>query len=295
MIKNMKHTFYTLTLIFSAFLYAPLSYAQTNETEEKAETKQALAPYSIKANYAVFASGFRTLAATANISEEKDKYTTYITIETDGLLGKLAPWRGILTSKGHFEEETQNRIPKMHAFDNIWRGTNKRVEQHYNDQGLLQEIKIKEDRRPEEIKKPDNNLVNGTTDILSAALQTAKIIHETGSCNSGQAVFDGKRRFDLKFKEKSRQFIKASRYTSFNGEAIKCIVEITPDGGKWRDKPRGWMSIQEQSKKKGHPPYIWFGRVTPESDVYIPVKLQVKTSYGTLMLHLKDASYKILE
>lgn len=290
MINIMQKKLFIFTFTLLAFLSVNTGFAQDKLTKDAPEK-----PYAIKAEYAVFASGFRTLAATANIREERENYATYVTIETDGLLGKLAPWNGILTSTGRFDEVTGQRLTSMHSFDNIWRGSNKRVEQHYDNAGRLIEIRTKEDNRPDEIKSPDPTLINGTTDILSAALEVSRIIKDTGSCNSSQAVYDGKRRFILSFKEKSREIINASKYTSFDGEAIKCVVEIEPDGGKWRDKPRGWMSIQEQSKKKGTPPLIWFGRATADSEVYIPVKLQVKTSYGTLMLHLKKADYNLLD
>lgn len=255
----------------------------------------------ITANYEVYASGFRTLAAQANIREGREDYASYVTIETDGLLRALAPWQGILSSTGIFYGEEYTRRPSLHAFDSIWRGSNKRVEQHYTEQGTLKEVVIKEDDRADEIKAPDLALVEGSTDILSAALEASKQIQTTQSCTSDHAVYDGKRRFILSFKEVKRENFKASRYNSYGGEAIKCIVEITPDGGKWREKKRGWMSIQEQSKEKGHPPYIWFGEVSAETNdgelvkAYIPVKLQVKTSYGTLMLHIKSSDMRVID
>lgn len=291
MIKAMKDillfTVILVTLCFPAF-----TTQANNAQQDKYPTKKG---FAIKADYAVYASGFRALAATAHIQEEQLNYATYVTIKTDGLLGTLAPWRGVLTSTGRFDEISGVRMPTLHSFDNIWRGKNNRVEQHYDNAGRLIETRVKEDGRPDEIKTPDPTLVDGTTDILSAALEASRIIQKSGSCNSSQPVYDGKRRFNLVFKEQSRETIKTSKYTSFDGEAIKCVVEIEPDGGKWRDKPRGWMSIQEQSKKKGTPPLVWFGRVTQNSAVYLPVRLQVKTNYGTLILHMKDAEYKILE
>jgi hypothetical protein len=262
------------------------------------QTKAIAEEYQITADYAVFASGFRTLAAQANIREGQDDYGTYVTIKTDGLLKSFAPWSGILTSIGTFAPETGQRRPELHAFDNIWRGTNKRVEQRYDEKGALKNVVIKEDKRADEIKVADPALTDNATDILSAALEISRVIKDTDSCTSKQAVYDGKRRFIMEFDEQKRDNFKASKYNSYSGEAIKCIIKITPDGGKWRDKKRGWMSIQEQSIEKGHPPYIWFGKVTAtnkdetKSAAWIPVKLQVKTSYGTLMLHLKNANMR---
>lgn len=64
---------------------------------------------------------------------------------------------------------------------------------------------------------------------------------------------------------------------------------MKPDQGKWRKKPRGWLSIQEQGRQKGALPTIWLGQMGADK-TYIPVKIRVKTDYGTLFMHL--TSYK---
>jgi hypothetical protein len=58
-----------------------------------------------------------------------------------------------------------------------------------------------------------------------------------------------------------------------------------PDGGKWYQKPRGWLSIQEQGRQKGSLPTVWMAKVNKTGPA-LPVKIRVVTDYGTLFMHL---------
>ena len=87
------------------------------------------------------------------------------------------------------------------------------------------------------------------------------------------------------FKEKGTVELKASRWNVYEGSAIECTAEVQPIAGKWHEKPRGWMSIQEQGRERGTIPTVWFAKIT-EGQPAVPVKVRVKTSYGTLFMHM---------
>ncbi|GEM_PF-781855 len=270
----------------------PAARAQENaqQSPQQNPLPSALPPLNITAQYSVFASGFRALHAAADMRRNDETYNTRITIRTDGLLKKLAPWDGVLYSYGSVRADDL-LAPKEHRFDNTWRGSTKTTRQIYDDHGQLTHVETIEKDHPDENKEPEAALTIDTTDILSAAMQALRTADATGTCNSTHAVFDGKRRFDLVFTEKRRETLKKSRYSGFEGNVMRCAVEIVPVAGHWRDKPRGWMSIQEQSREHGQLPLIWFGRIPTGVDgelgPHVPVKLQVKTNYGTLLLHLE--------
>ncbi len=104
-------------------------------------------------------------------------------------------------------------------------------------------------------------------------------------CEGEADIFDGSRRFTLYFKDRGEVQLEASRYNMYEGAARYCTGEIEPKGGKWHEKPRGWLSIQEQGRKKGTLPSMWMGHVDGLSYA-VPVKIMVKTDYGALMMHL---------
>ena len=108
---------------------------------------------------------------------------------------------------------------------------------------------------------------------------------DQNKCENKSEIFDGKRRFQMSFNHQDNVGLDSSKYNIFKGQAAECIIEVKPGEGAWHKKPRGWLSIQEQGREKGTMPTLWVGQ--PESsDIAIPVKIRVKTDYGTLFMHL---------
>ena len=100
-------------------------------------------------------------------------------------------------------------------------------------------------------------------------------------------IFDGKRRFKLTFAHQGTVQLAKSKYNLYNGPAVECSVEVEPIAGKWYDKPRGWISIQEQGRERGKIPTVWFAQMD-EGQTAVPVKVRVKTAYGTLFMHVTE-------
>ena len=51
------------------------------------------------------------------------------------------------------------------------------------------------------------------------------------NCNTQMNVFDGKRRFVVKFTDKGDEKIPANNYSNFSGNARLCEMDITPEDG----------------------------------------------------------------
>ena len=135
-------------------------------------------------------------------------------------------------------------------------------------------------------KDIDAGLAKGAMDNLSATLRVMLALPRTGTCAGSSLVFDGDRSYRLTFADPHKEDLKKSDYNIYEGPSVSCTVEVTPEKGKWRKKPRGWLSIQEQGRQKGALPTIWFGTVAGQPDYAVPVKIRIKTDYGTLLLHL---------
>lgn len=239
--------------------------------------------------YEVYAGGLHAVQATMDINlSEKGRYELFLDAHTRGLLGSLAPWSGTFLSNGWVLKGDQYQ-PELHQSTAIWRDEEKIKNYNYTKDGGFKSIVIKDHDKPEETKIPDVELTEGTTDILTATLYTLSAIGQGQTCEKSHDVFDGKRRFTMTFKGDERVDLKASKYNIYEGPAVECIVEVKPGAGKWHSKPRGWLSIQEQGRDKGKMPTVWFANVV-EGLPAIPVKIRVKTDYGTLFMHL--AEYK---
>lgn len=237
-----------------------------------------------KMQYDVYAGGIHALQANLNIDlSNQDKYDLELVAKTYGLLGKLAPWEGVFATHGWSSEAAYK--PKLHTATTTWRKEAEVKKYHYNKDGSFKEFSIKDDKKDGSPKKVDDELTQGTSDVLTATLNTMQAVSQGQECSGKTDIFDGKRRYTLVFKQQKEVTLEASRWNVYAGPAVECTVEVVPVAGKWYEKPRGWMSIQEQGRERGKIPTVWLAQIS-EGQPAVPVKVRVKTSYGTLFMHM---------
>lgn len=236
-------------------------------------------------SYNVYAGGVYAVTAKLSLDISKSSYHAELDAGTRGFLKTLAPWEGSFISKGLYQKETYR--PKLHKTTSGWKEETDIKEYRYDQNGRFLGLKHIEDGADKSPKSIDPQLTNKTTDVLSATLNVMAAVAKGGACAGSSDVFDGKRRFKMIFRDKGTVTLKKSNNAIYEGPAQECTIEIKPDGGAWNKKPRGWLSIQEQGRKAGTMPTIWMAKL-PSVSVAVPVRIRVKTSYGTLFMHLSD-------
>lgn len=255
-----------LAFTLSIFVSAPV----------QAQQKQSM-------QYDVFAGGIHALQANLDIEfPKKDRYSTTLTAKTYGLLGKLAPWHGTFESHGWRGKPNK---PELHQSTATWKGEEEIKAYSYKKDGSFNEYRITDQENDGSPKEVDDELTQQTTDILTSTLNMMQSIAAGNECEGSDEIFDGKRRYKMVFKQKAGDVLERSKYNVYSGPAVSCTVEVQPLAGKWYEKPRGWMSIQEQGRERGTMPTVWFAKVA-EGKPAVPVKVRVKTSYGTLFMHM---------
>jgi hypothetical protein len=284
--KALKNSKKALARILSGLLAITISVIVfTAAISAQAETGTTLKPHHQKAQYDVYAGGIHALQANLDVNlSKKDRYSTSLYAKTYGLLGSLAPWHGTFESHGW-----QGKVfkPEWHQSSATWRDELEVKRYSYNKDGSFREYTIKDEDNDGSPQEVDDELTQGTSDVLTGALNTMLTIAAGSDCSGETEVFDGKRRFKMIFRHQGEEELKASRWNVYAGPAIKCTVEVQPVAGKWHENPRGWMSIQEQGRERGTMPTVWFATMT-KGEPAIPVKIRVKTSYGTLFMHMTD-------
>lgn len=239
--------------------------------------------------YDVFAGGFHVVSADLTIDVEKNtNYLLRLGAYTHGILAKLAPWNGIFETKGQYNAKKENPHPDIHSSNTTFRDEKEVIEFLYNKNGTFKEYRVFNEKE-KGAQPPKPELSDNTTDVLTSTLKVMTKISQKEKCEGSDKIFDGSRSYNLVFKQQSEEILKPSDLNVYAGPAVKCTVEVKPIAGKWHEKPRGWMSIQEQGRERGTMPTIWFAQMSPNAPA-IPVKIQVKTEYGALMMHL--TSYK---
>lgn len=239
--------------------------------------------------YDVYAGGIHVLQAELKMNVPQDGgYDVYMSAYTGGFLGKLVPWKGSFESSGwRVNEQDITFRPELHKSVAIWRGETDIKEYSYNRDGSFNSVTITEHDKKPKTKEPDAELTHGTIDALTAALNVLHNVADGRQCEGAYDVFDGKRRFTQIFRHKSDMHLAPSKYNIYEGPAQLCEVEIEPVAGEWHEKPRGWLSIQEQGRQRGSLPQVWIGQVSDDGPA-VPVKILVKTQYGALFMHLAE-------
>ncbi len=269
-------SFFMVTFLVAVPSYAKKSLQKSAPVSDVSENQQKL-------RYDVYAGGIHALQADLDIDlSKKGRYSLELSAQTYGLLGKLAPWDGTFESHGWTGKPNKT---ETHVSSTTWRDELEVKKYSYRKNGTFKEFRIEEDGKKTEIKKVDKKLTKGTSDSLTATLNMMQFVANGGECEGTTEVFDGKRRYKMVFKQKREVTLKKSRWNVYEGKALECTVEVQPIAGKWHKKPRGWMSIQEQGRKRGTMPTIWMAKMV-EGQPAVPVKVRVKTSYGTLFMHM---------
>lgn len=236
-------------------------------------------------HYDVYAGGIHAVQADMTLDyREKGRYAMKFGAETRGLLGALAPWAGTFESKG-WVIKPQVLVPETHESIAMWRDEREVKTYHYDKNKGFQDITYQYMGKKPRTEVPEDELTKDTTDALTATMMVMEHVSDGGNCEGESEVFDGKRRYKLIFRHKGFVQLEKTRYNAYSGPAVECTAEVEPIAGKWYKKPRGWLSIQEQGRSLGTMPTVWMAQVVPNA-VVIPVRVRVKTQYGTLFMHL---------
>lgn len=247
--------------------------------------KQSLKTDDQRMNYDVYAGGFHVVSADLDVDlSKKDKYKLRLAAYTHGMLAKLAPWKGAFETNGWYDVKKHFPQPELHFSDTTWRDENELTQFFYNKNGSFKEYRIKNESENGP-KTPEKGLADNSTDVLSSTLKVMNSVAKGGKCEGTDKIFDGSRSYNLVFHEKGKVDLKSSDLNVYAGPATECTVEVKPLEGRWHSKPRGWMSIQEQGRERGTMPTVWLAQMAP-GEPAVPVKIRVKTEFGTLFMHL---------
>jgi hypothetical protein len=262
------------------------SFAAETAAKKAAPTPEATKqkPAGETLTYAVYAGGLHVVEAQIDLSDPaKGRYHIGLSAWTRGFLGSLVPWNGSFETDGWRVKGSET--PEVYKSSSVWHKKDEVKKFTYAKDGKFVGFTKSEDGKDTTPKNFDKKLADGTTDSLTATLLVMDKVGAGEKCEGSKDVFDGLRRFKLQFHDEGPEDLIKTSYNVYTGPAERCTVEVVPDGGKWYQKPRGWLSIQEQGRQKGSLPTVWMAKVG-KSGPALPVKIRVVTDYGTLFMHL---------
>lgn len=183
----------------------------------------ALQTQNLSLQYAIYAGGLHVLSMDVRISVGALRYRVEAALRTDGLVGFLFPWSLSARSQGAIDSDGVQ--PSDYRSANIWRGRERWVEVVYGEGGALT-VRAEPAAGQGHRDALPEALIRDTVDLLSAALSVGLVLSAGGSCDRTIPVFDGRRRYDLIFKDIGMRRVDPSGYSVFSAEALACYVRM---------------------------------------------------------------------
>lgn len=237
-------------------------------------------------SYEIYAGGFQALKGDLNFDKKSGKYDIQMDVVTQNFIGKLFPWSGHYESTGSVS--SGNLSPTLHQSKSIWKSSTKIMKMEYSG-GKLVKSTTEQNGATTVADSFTSEMTSGTVDMLTATLMMLNAVDAHDACKGSFPVFDGKRRFNITLNDGGTATINKSKYSIFEGEAMRCTLKVEPVAGfKKKDMKRGWMAVQAHTEAHAKPPTIWFARLEPNGPM-LPVRMEINSDYGAVIAHLKSA------
>lgn len=229
----------------------------------------------MRATYEVYFGGLHVLSAESEFTPERGSYAVTAKAQTRGILDAFFGWRGETRSAGRFDDN--RAVPGRHT-NFGWRGGEQRsVILTYGPDGEVTETRIDPVPDPEEVTALPEDAETGTIDPLTVIAQVSRTMSQSGTCNGEFAVFDGRRRYDLRVTDRGAETLPTTSYSIFSGEARRCQVEYAMLGGERKDPSKYSKTARDR--------VVYVARPVKDGPA-IPVALKIETDFGTLLAHL---------
>ena len=209
-------------------------------------------------------------------------YRVQSEVSTNGIFDTLYPFKAEYFTNGKIEG---NKLrTESYKYKSRSRFNTRRKELIYNDKGEpIYRISAKNDKEKKVTIEQDVDN-KGTTDLQTVVAKLALQYNQVKFCAARMEVFDGKRRYDVIFKDEGQDTLPATEKSPFSGPASKCSMYIDKLGEQGDDL------LWELTKDR--PIYFW---IMQDKKTKVPFIAKIKiddTPLGELEVHTTNVEIK---
>ena len=217
---------------------------------------------------------FRVISIDAVSSVEPAAYRTNVTLRTTGLLKAFGRWESTATATGAVDGAFLR--PAFYGASSEFRDRSQRVALEYDRSGS---VRTDVEGRLTDGERDDVPVLlrDGTVDPLTATVTLPRRIVTTGTCAGIIRVFDGLRRYDLRYQDLGTVELEPSSRDDYHGTARYCRATVEPLAGFVRSGEGAGEVASEMS--------VWLAPPVPGSPP-VAVRIDLTSARGTLHLHL---------
>ena len=237
--------------------------------------------YSVEHKFMVTIGPFEASKTGFTYTLSPDSYKVESVAETFGIFDTLYPFRANYFTSGKINQ--QDFITSDYHYISKSRFNTRTKKLIYNEKGLpTQRISSKNDNQKKVtiVDKPENQ---DTTDLQTVFAELARQYSIYKFCDSRMRVFDGKRRFDVIFRDEGQEELIPNQYSNISGKATKCSFHIDKLDSKGDDLL--WKVTSDR------PVYFWLMEDAKQKPFIARISLE-KTPLGPLDVYTTEVKIK---
>jgi len=232
-------------------------------------------------SYDLSLAGLTVMSFEFDVRTTGDRYAVDFSGRTRGLLSLLGSGYVVSSSQGRV---LPDGTPAPESFASRSNGNEgeKRTQIQYDAQGPVHWVNTPEPGSDGDTLTPiPSDSIPGTRDILTALYDFAAELGRNESCARDMKIFDGRRRFDLKFSERGQEIVAPEGDGFYAGPALHCHLDLVRLGGYSTD-PAKHMS--------GDDAEFWLAHFLPDAPP-VPVEIIFKGRLGLMHARLAQVRH----
>jgi hypothetical protein len=239
--------------------------------------RAAAPPAPASLAYQVYFGGLKALALEAEIDlSGVAAYRVRLNAQTQGIIDWLIGWTAHAWSEGTLVDASVR--PARHVTTSTVRGTRRETSLTFRPDGAIEAV-LEPPAEADEREPVSPEQERGALDPIAAVLIATRTLAATQSCDQRVPVFDGRRRYDLEFRDGGRDVLKPSEYSSFTGAATVCTFRYIRIAGYL--KTGRWNNPRDVDRVFR----VWLAPVAPGLPP-LPVRIEAEGAFGSVIVHL---------
>lgn len=238
--------------------------------------------FSVNHDFTVFLGPFNASKTNFEYAVSPEDYHVRSTVKTFGMFDTLYPFEAQYATTGKIKNNQLET--SSYKYKSKSRFSRREKQLVYDGKGIPV-YRISSKNGKEKKVNIEQNLNNkDTTDLQTVFAELARQYSTMKFCDSRMEVFDGKRRFDVIFRDEGKEELKPGKYLPYGGTANKCSMYIDKLGSDAEDL------LWEVSSDR--PVYFWILE-DKESKAPFIAKIEIEsTPLGKLQVFTHNITVK---
>ena len=235
--------------------------------------------FTVKHNFFITVGIFDASKTQFSYTLNPHDYKVASKVMTNGFFNAVYPFEANYITSGKIKSSQMVTLDYNYEAKSKFNTRTKKV--FYENGKPISQVATKNGKEKRKEFTPSSTPAD-TFDLQTVIAKIAKQYNEVSFCDSTLKVYDGRRRFDVVFKDEGTENLTANEHSFYSGKASKCSMHIKKILSEDDDE------LWEFSANK--PIYFWIARDTKNNHPFI-AKIFIKdTPLGELTAHTTDIS-----